>query len=355
MRLWALPLLSVFAVGTTLPQARLGRRIENTTPRQANHAAMGAGLFGFRWPADPGVNLFNARSCDKCHSEPSFGGTHRDPDLMVRMVPDDKDPGGWANYRMNQEVDKKVTRRAEPKDAELRRAMHLYGIGLLEAIPDAALAKLADPGDRNRDGISGRSLMIGKSLGRFGWKADVTTVMDFTRDAFDTELGVAVFKPGMKEAQMDDNQVRQVALFLRILDAPVPKLPSSDPIMIKGQKLFSDLGCGSCHVPTHKTGTSDVAGLANRSISPYTDLLLHDIGPGKAVPDQGPRASRREYRTAPLWGAGRVGGPYWHDGSAPDLESAILNHEGEAIDSRDRYKALAPAEQMALLDFLGNL
>ncbi|MBX7134570.1 MAG: hypothetical protein K1X67_18025 [Fimbriimonadaceae bacterium] len=355
MRVWILPALGFFAIGAMAPQARLGRRVETSTPRQANHAAMGAGLFGFRWPADPGVNLFNARSCDKCHGEPSFGGTHRDPDLMVRMVPDPKDPGGWANYRLFQEVDRKVTRRPEPKEVELRRAMHLYGIGLLEAIPDSAIAALADPADRDKDGISGRSLKIGNTIGRFGWKADVATVMDFSRDAFDTELGVAVFKPGMDEAQMDDNQVRQVALFLRVLDAPAPNLPESDPIMTSGKKLFGELGCAKCHVPTHKTGDSDIKGLANRTISPYTDLLLHDMGPGKAVVEQGPRASRREYRTAPLWGVGRVGGPYWHDASAPDLTSAILKHEGEAMPSRDRFKALGPAQQKTLLDFLGNL
>lgn len=353
MRFIALALicLTSLALGT-LGQGRLGRRVEDVTPRQANNFNQGAGLFGFPWVADPGLNLFNARACDTCHRVPSWGGTTRDPERMVRMVPSSTEPSGWVNYPMNQELGGVVTRRPEPAGRELRRPMALYGLGFLEAVPEATIAKFADPGDKNKDGISGRSLRVSGGIGRFGWKANVPSIQSFVHGAFEAELGVTVFKEGMDNAQMDENQVRQVATFVRLLSAP---LPTKDLVGTMGEKLFISTGCAKCHVPEMKTGDSDVAGLAKKSIRAYTDLLLHDIGPGKPTLDQGKVVSRREFRTAPLWGVGRIGGPYWHDASAPTLEDAIEKHEGEALAARDHFRSLSKDDRSALLEFISSL
>lgn len=362
IRRLALPLLAAIplivgaraGIGGGDTEQRLGSRFTEISQQEARQAGNGAGLFAFPWPPVDRTNLFNAKACSTCHQDPTLGGTTRDPEFNVHMVPSAKDPSGWEVFQLKQEVKRQVTRRDLPPETEVRRSIALYGIGLLEAIPDSRLVALADPDDKDGDGISGRFLRIDGKIGRFGWKAAVPDLDAFTRQAFVNELGVTVHGPGVDDAQMDENQLEAVANYMRLLVPPSAR-DTQEPEVIRGRALFEKTGCAKCHVPSHKTGPSPFAVLANKTIEPYTDLLLHDVGPGKAIAEKGKQASRREFRTPPLWGVGRIGGPFWHDGSAPDLDAAIRKHEGEAIKIRDAYSELAEADRKAILRFLESL
>jgi CxxC motif-containing protein (DUF1111 family) len=133
-----------------------------------------------------------------------------------------------------------------------------------------------------------------------------------------------------------------------------------DPDVRRGAGLFAQARCTACHTPTQRTATGVEPELADLTIHPYTDLLLHDMG--SALADGRPdfRASGSEWRTPPLWGIGLsafVTGHtrFLHDGRARSLEEAILWHGGEALAARDFYRRLAKSEREALLRFLGSL
>ncbi|WP_262892739.1 di-heme oxidoredictase family protein [Hymenobacter qilianensis] len=131
--------------------------------------------------------------------------------------------------------------------------------------------------------------------------------------------------------------------------------------MLAGEQLFVQVGCGKCHTPELRTGDSPVAALADRPVRAYTDLLLHDMGPGLNDGYTEGSAQPAEWRTPPLWGLGlspnSQGGSYFllHDGRARSIEAAIAQHGGEATGSRDRYDRLSAAEQRQLVDFLKSL
>ena len=147
---------------------------------------------------------------------------------------------------------------------------------------------------------------------------------------------------------------------MRTLKVP-PRRNAGQPEVLAGEKLFIRIGCAKCHVPTLKTGLSDIAALSNQTFHPYTDLLLHDMGP--ELDDHYTEGSARtsEWRTAPLWGLGLAadaqGGQVFllHDGRARSLEEAIKYHGGEAADSRAKFTEMPAQEQENLLSFLQSL
>lgn len=263
-----------------------------------------------------------------------------------------------------------------------RIATPMIGLGLLEAIPEATLLALADPDDRDGDGISGRlnrvrDIAAGEfRAGRFGWKAGQPSVRQQTATAFSDDMGLTtsllpdehcgadcgVFVSG-GSPEVSDAIFEQVVFYSRNLAVPDHR-HRSDPAVIRGAALFDALRCSACHRPQLQTGPSDLPWLAHQTIAPYTDLLLHDMGEGLA--DQRPEfaATGREWRTAPLWGLGytdEVGGDlagrgrFLHDGRARSLMEAVLWHGGEAQASRDAVLNLPRDERDALLRFLESL
>src|SRR5581483_30420 len=120
-----------------------------------------------------------------------------------------------------------------------------------------------------------------------------------------------------------------------------------------GRDVFDRIGCADCHLPTLRSGPSEIAALANREFAPYSDFLLHDMGSLGDGIDQGD-AKGREMRTAPLWGLHAIS-RFLHDGRAATVEDAILAHDGQARTSRDRYRTLGREERTRLLDFLKSL
>ncbi|MEY4272605.1 MAG: hypothetical protein RL250_1471, partial [Verrucomicrobiota bacterium] len=266
-----------------------------------------------------------------------------------------------------------------PREANLvvkRNSTPVFGLGLMEAIPDATI--LANVRKQPVDGVKGKANLItdvisGQTrVGRFGWKAQQATVLGFAADAYRNEMGVtnryfptenAPNGDAAKLAKSDFIQdpedapatgladFEKVANFMKFLGAPPQDKPTASSAA--GQQLFASAGCAVCHVPSMQTGPSKDPAFDRKEVRLYSDLLLHDMG---ALGDgivQAP-AGPREMRTAPLWGL-RASAPYLHDGRAPNVDAAIVAHDGEAKASRDRYLKLSPAQKKQLADFLMTL
>lgn len=266
-----------------------------------------------------------------------------------------------------------------------RVAPGVYGMGLLEAIPEGAILAREDPGDANGDGISGRAnrpwnLVSGKKqLGRFGWKANQPTVAQQNFSAFLGDMGItsphlrrqncefgqdACTKSfALPRPEIDAASLREVEVYTKLLAVPAAR-NTGDPRFVAGLMAFRQTGCNGCHVESHVTADAialkDFPELASQVIRPYTDLLLHDMGDGLADGREDFDADGREWRTPPLWGLGLV--PvvnghtrYLHDGRAQSLEAAILWHGGEASKARTDFMALSRSAREALLFFLESL
>lgn len=263
-----------------------------------------------------------------------------------------------------------------------RTAPMMIGLGLLEAIPDERILALADPEDTNSDGISGRinwveSKVKGEhAIGRFNWKASAASLRDQVVDAFHSDLGLST--PEHREAYGDctkkqencrektsggdpevtDDMVRWVTLYSRNLGVP-ERVDAAG--VLEGKALFHQVGCASCHTPSHVTGKlNEIDELSLNLIYPYTDLLLHDMGDGLADGVTAGSANGREWRTAPLWGIGlipQVNGhqQLLHDGRAKGVEEAILWHAGEAEAAATRFKSLAVDQRDQLIKFVNSL
>ena len=247
-----------------------------------------------------------------------------------------------------------------------RQAPPLHGLGLLEAIPDETLAELEDPDDADGDGISGRRNVVWDSIamkmatGRFGHKANVAHLVDQAAGAFVNDMGLTnkVFpeEDGMRD--VNDDQLDQVTFMVSTIAVPAAAPRSSDAL--RGRTLFTQFQCASCHVPTLETGDHRIPQLANQTIHPYTDMLLHDVGDllTDARPDH--LAIGTEWRTPPLWGIGvtqivQPGTTYLHDGRARTLEEAILWHGGEAEAAQQAFRNAKKTDRDALIRFLETL
>jgi CxxC motif-containing protein (DUF1111 family) len=265
----------------------------------------------------------------------------------------------------------------------LRSPPPLFGIGLLEAVPDVALLALADPADANGDGISGRPNYVPDVrsggvpvLGRFGWKANQPTIEQQNATALQEDLGITsdlfpahacsprqeacrTAKPAGKP-ELTGADLARLTLYTRLLAAPARRA-ARDPEVLRGEALFRQIGCEGCHHPRFETGfQAGLPELSGQTLHPYTDLLLHDLGPGLADGRPDFAADGTEWRTAPLWGLGssKAAGRearLLHDGRARTAEEAILWHGGEAETSQDRFRKLSKEDRTALLRFLGSL
>ncbi|MEQ9424076.1 MAG: di-heme oxidoredictase family protein [Cyclobacteriaceae bacterium] len=257
------------------------------------------------------------------------------------------------------------------------------GLGFLAAITDEQILSNADPDDADGDGISGvpnyvdapeyfvpqwfHQSVDGKYIGRFGKKASALDLLQQTVGAYNQDMGVtSTFEPldtstGLvNDPEVTDLTVANVVFYLRTLKAPIQRNPDDSEIL-RGQELFNTIQCASCHIPEWTTPESDINALANRTFYPYTDLLLHDMGPGLDDGVTEGSAETFEWRTPPLWGLGlspdSQGGSFFlmHDGRARSIEEAILLHGGEGQSSRESFQELSSSDQQALLKFLESL
>jgi len=265
----------------------------------------------------------------------------------------------------------------------LRIGPAIHGLGLLERIPEKAI--LAQVG--HGAGVSGRpnqvlDIQSGKMrVGRFGWKASQPSLMQQNAHAFAIDIGMsnrdfpagsgdctATEKACMEAPNGNSPQFGNVEIADSLLDlvdtftryAMLPKTPASADAatLVAGQKIFAASGCIACHRPSFNLPAS--AGAPAQRIAPYTDLLLHKMGPGLADGVVEGEAAGHEWRTAPLWGLGRAvtvdgQGALLHDGRAATILEAILWHGGEAAAAQQRVVALDAVDRENLITFLRSL
>jgi CxxC motif-containing protein (DUF1111 family) len=256
-------------------------------------------------------------------------------------------------------------------------------LGFIDAVPDASILAMADPADTNGDGISGRPNWIhapqyvslrpnsisvnGRYIGRFGKKAATYDLLQQTATAYNQDIGITssyepfdTYTGQPLDPEVSNQTVLDVVHYLQTLKAPIQR-NQTDADVVAGKQVFINTSCSKCHTPQMTTGATPVAALSNKTFFPYSDLLLHDMGnalndgytEGTALP--------QEWRTPPLWGLGlsknSQGSQYFllHDGRAKSIEEAILQHGGEAQNSRNQFQQLNPQQKQQLLKFLESL
>ena len=258
-----------------------------------------------------------------------------------------------------------------------RLAPALFGDGLLEAVPEAAISEgAAESGGGNGAGASAWHSRQGKrSMGRFGWQAGAVSVRDQTTIAFAREMGLTSTDrpeddctpaetncPGRSDGaapEVSEELLSAVVAFVRAL--AVPESASHPAGEATGSKLFASTDCGTCHRSRITVQRPRADGTVISSvIAPYTDLKLHDLGSELADETVSGERVKSLWRTAPLWGLGyRVKQEnfptFLHDGRATSIEEAILWHSGEAAYSKYKFMKLGPRAREALLRWLETL
>lgn len=364
--------------------------VDGLSPEELAAFTRGDGEFGRRFSPSSGLGpVFNNVSCLSCHSGDGRGelrnalqriGSPGDDFLRSLGGPQIQDkaiPGAVAE------------RLPTGVHVSLRLPPPVFGVGLIEAIPQATILALADPDDQNGDGISGRANLVTPAdytsagepgggtgtarLGRFGRKAQVSNLLEQVTEAYHQDMGITSdFRPNengnplsglpstggdlVPDPEVSAATVRSVVQYIRSLAPPGPG--TDTPARVEGRRLFTSIGCEACHVTALQSGTSVVAALSNRRVELYSDLLLHDMG--EALADHRPdgMADGREWRTTPLWGLrlmrqflnGQV--LLLHDGRARSVEEAILLHGGEAQGARDRFAGLPASSKSAVVSFV---
>jgi CxxC motif-containing protein (DUF1111 family) len=337
--------------------------------------------------------LFNDSACNRCHNRPALGGGGIQRVMLIGHLQEDAfDPlfaGGGPGLAANAVTSEiasarkliptcKLSPEGEPvpPDANVvvqRRTTALFGLGLVDATPDATFLAIAG---RQPPEIRGRAALVmnlatgGGSVGKFGWKAKAPSLHQFSGSALLNELGVTnpefpdeqapLNNPALLEGcdvtpglEDDGSAVAAMTDFVQLL-APIPPLEQSAEAR-KGDALFTKLGCDGCHVRRITSGESPVAALTHKEYAPFSDFLLHDMGSiGDFIGAEGD-AAPREMRTAPLWGLRLAGPRYLHDSRARSVGEAIERHDGQGAPSRSAYVKLSTKEKAALIAFLQTL
>lgn len=376
------------------PQPKAGDPLPGLTPKQLHLFQMGQTLFSTTMGVADGLGpIFNKTGCHSCHSNPVGGwgsqfvlhfGYHDDDGMFHAF------DGEWQSLRQEQSLSLDCAE-IVPEDAftSLRLTNSSMAFGLIEAIDDKDIAANSDPFDVNRDGIRGRVQWVQPledeygplRAGRFGWKAQVATVLTFSADALRNEMGITNRLEMVENAPNGNTELRdlcddypepedvedsegfafidRVTHFQRYLAAP-PQTPRSG---MTGEAVFNAIGCNKCHIAEWTT-RNDVTleeAIRNKTIRPYSDFLLHDMGLlGDGVAQAG--ASEVEMRTPTLWNL-RTRDPMLHNGTAAGglfedrVTVAILAHGpfGEGAASAAAFEALDPGDKAALIAFLDSL
>jgi CxxC motif-containing protein (DUF1111 family) len=414
-----------------------GQPLPHLTPDQETRFFVGNSFFNRNWVSAPSSTtardglgpLFNARSCSACHlhdgrgqppapgedmlsmlvrlsvpghephrgvvPEPTYGdqlngrAVHGVPPEGRAAVTYEEVPGTYGDgerYGLRQPTYTFTDLQYGPMHPETqispRVAPALVGLGLLEAVPEAALLALADPDDADGDGVSGRPNRVWDKarqetvVGRFGWKANQPNVAQQVAGAFLGDIGITspLFPDencprvafACRQAlnggnpELSGKLLGHVVFYSRTLAVPARR-NVRQPDVARGRQLFEQAHCSACHTPALRTGrVPGLPDLSEQMIHPYTDLLLHDMGAGLADGRPDFEATGSEWRTPPLWGIGLVETVnrhtyFLHDGRARNLAEAVLWHGGEAEASREHFRRLPRVDREALLQFLRSL
>lgn len=337
--------------------------------------------------------VFNDTSCAACHNGEATGGSSDvlstqigttvggrfDP--LVRFGGPTIQRKGIIGLREYEFAGEVVPH--EATIVALRRATQVFGLGLVDAVPDEDLILLARTQERTDPETAGVPNVVpdlrtgDPQVGRFGWKAQVGSVFDFSADAYKDEMGITIpgfirtadgrtigeenapqgdvealiFNPVASPNEPDLEDIELFTDFITFL-APPPRGPITRDVRA-GQAVFERVGCAACHVPTLRTGPHRARALDRVTFHPYSDFLLHDMGLLGDGIEQG-TGTGRQMRTAPLWGL-RVQPAFLHDGRAGTIEEAILLHDGQGLRSRNLFRELDTGSRRLLLAFLNSL
>jgi len=357
--------------------------LPDSTPAEVKEFNDGLDEFAEVDTIDEGLGpVFNGKSCAECHAVPSTGGSQSNLGVgretrISRVFNGRFDPldgsvsidrgGQLLQQRAIQLQGCQLNGELVPPEAtivSIRLTTPLFGAGLMEAIPDRTI--LGNQSNGGRPNFVVNPDTGATELGRFGWKAQVATLHQFAGDAYLNEMGIT--NPSFPQenrpqgqpipsgcdpkADPDNNGSGVTAFtnFMRFL-APAPRGPITAQVQ-RGEQVFSQIGCASCHVPTMMTDRNSVAALSRKPVNLFSDLLLHDIGTGDGI-EQG-QATGNDFRTAPLWGLSRRN-RFMHDGKSNDIQDAILRHSVEAQDAVKDFVKLPQSDHAALLAFLNSL
>jgi CxxC motif-containing protein (DUF1111 family) len=345
----------------------------------------------FGRPFSPNTGLgpiFNDVSCAACHSGDGRGA------LRNSLARIGSEADGFLESLGGPQIQDKAIPGAEAETVppgvavSQRLPPPVFGSGLIEAIPAAAILANVDSLDANGDGVSGRPNFVpaaafvpstepnggpGLHVGRFGRKAQNAVLLQQVVTAYLQDIGItSPFLPvenrnplaavpteavdRVADPEVSDATVQAVTHYVRALAPPEPGVETA--ARTEGRALFTTVQCVKCHVTSLQTGPSPLAAVANKTVTLYSDLLLHDMGPGLADNRPDGQASGTEWRTTPLWGLRLMRrfmngqALLMHDGRAKSVEEAITMHGGEALISRNAFLALTAAQRAALLDFV---
>ncbi|MGZ7032751.1 MAG: di-heme oxidoredictase family protein [Thermoanaerobaculia bacterium] len=384
-------LSSLFYVPAFADPPAFGDPLRGLTVAQLERFTLGKDEFTAEEDNDDGLGpVFNETSCSTCHTGPgnAVGGTNQRLETRFGTTTNGKfDPLAQLGGSLLQDHGIGLVTVAAgthtfnpetvPASATIRtsrRTTPLFGLGLVDAVPDNTFRFLAAVESQYGSGIAGKVHMVddpvhgGKSVGKFGWKAQVPNLMTFSGDAYLNEMGISnplfpnencpqgdcsalAFNPALFSPNDNGSGVRAFNDFMTML-APPPRGPITLDVVV-GDVVFRAIGCTACHTPVLVTGPSDIAALNHKAFEPFSDFLLHDMGSLGDGIVQGD-AGGRDIRTAPRWGL-RTQTRLLHDGRAATVTDAILAHAGQGAAARDRFAALHPDLKAKLLAFLNSL
>jgi CxxC motif-containing protein (DUF1111 family) len=390
---WLLPLLAAGVVaaaagpacsGASYPDvtAEAGAPLPGLSAAELERFEAGRVLFAKVYTPEEGLGpVFSENACTACHHQPETGGGSGEAERRAVRYADDgtcdplREHGGLLRGQLTPLMRELGHGPEDVPPAATHTAyflpLPLFGAGLIEAVPDAVLERLA-----RSDGSGvppGRvSRLPDGSIGRFRRKADRGSLVELVEAGLANALGltsprrpeelhyrgaaVPAAADPVADPEVDQRTVEILTDYIRWLAPPARAAPADDADaerIAAGDALFHEVGCARCHVPVLRTGDSDVAALRRKSVPLYSDLLLHDLG-SELASACGPSASPTETRTAPLWGL-RYRSTYLHDGRAVDLWQAIEMHGGAARSARDAFRSRDEVSQAALIRFLSTL
>lgn len=360
--------------------ATFGDPLNGLTPAELRAFQDGRDEFTEDESDAPGLGpVFNGTSCVACHSNPAIGGDSavvetrfgtRDGKQFDPLI-----SGGGSLIQVNGiglVGDCNYVGETVPADATVvagRKTTPLFGLGLIEAIPDNDIHQVAAKQPQAIKGKVHQVKDVGQPTrpGRFGHKAQVATLAQFSGDAYLNEMGITSPNfpiencPGgdcallrcdpAADPEDDGGGVEAFAVFMRLLAAP-PRGEITAAVQ-RGEQVFAQIGCAGCHVPTWTAGPSPVAAISGKTFAPYSDFLIHDVGAMGDQIEQG-KASGVEMRTTPLWGL-RTRAVLLHDGRTTNVSAAIEAHDGQGAAARDAFRRLSADDLAALLAFLASL
>jgi CxxC motif-containing protein (DUF1111 family) len=335
--------------------------------------------------------VFNARGCAECHSNPVIGGNSQIVELRAGHF-DGKQfvehPGGSLiqERAIDAAIQEYVLHEYEVRT--FRLSPSILGAGFIEAISSQTLADIASDQPSLSEGrIAGQLIKVpvlegdnALRAGRFGWKNQHASLISFAAEAYLLEIGItSPLQPTestsidhsveafdvVPDPEDDGEDIENFARFMRATKAPPRDAElAMTPDAQAGEQIFQQIGCAICHVPTIITAQAGTVinggaftvpeALGNKIIHPFSDFLLHDVGSGDGIVQNGGQGTRNKIRTAPLWGL-RTRSRFMHDGLSLTPTDAILRHAREALGVIDQYRGLSTTEKDQLLAFLRSL